>query len=127
MSDASRGVPRIERVDPLRFSLAFAAAAFVLWSMSAAGPSLEQLARGLPNIGNILSRMFPPDLERLDRILLALFQTFQMAVAGCIIGLVLSVPLGILAAEGISPHPAVGAGGGVGVGGRGGGGPRSWA
>ncbi len=72
-----------------------------------AGPSLDQLARGLPNIGNILSRMMPPDLSRIDRILAALFQTFQMAVAGCAIGLILSVPLGILAADGLSPHPAV--------------------
>jgi phosphonate transport system permease protein len=30
-----------------------------------------------------------------------------MAIAGCAIGLVLSVPLGILAAEGLSPHPAI--------------------
>ncbi len=89
--------PRIERINPIGFTLAVAAAAFVLWSLTAAGPSLDQLARGLPNIGNILSRMMPPDLSRIDRILAALFQTFQMAVAGCAIGLVLSVPLGILA------------------------------
>ncbi len=51
--------------------------------------------------------MFPPDLERIDRILLSLFQTFQMAIAGCVLGLILSVPLGILAAEGLSPHTAI--------------------
>jgi phosphonate transport system permease protein len=99
--------PRIQRVNPVAFSLSFAVAAFVIWSMTTAGPSLDQLARGLPNIGNILSRMFPPDFERIDRILWSLFQTFQMAIAGCAIGLVLSVPLGILAAEGLSPHPAI--------------------
>ncbi len=111
MTDVARGgpsmPPRIERINPIGFTLAVAAAAFVLWSLSAAGPSLDQLARGLPNIGNILSRMMPPDLSRIDRILAALFQTFQMAVAGCAIGLVLSVPLGILAADGLSPHPAI--------------------
>jgi phosphonate transport system permease protein len=100
-----RGAPRFERPDPLRFVLGVLALAFVVWSITSAGPSLDQLLRGLPNIGNILSRMFPPDVERLDRILSSLFQTFQMAVAGCAIGLVLSVPLAILAAEGLSPHP----------------------
>jgi phosphonate transport system permease protein len=99
--------PRLERPNALSFSLTVAAAAFVIWSLTAAGPSIEQLARGLPNIGNILGRMFPPDLSRFDRIVAALFQTFQMAVAGCAIGLVLSVPLGILAADGLSPHPWV--------------------
>lgn len=86
MTDVARGgpsmPPRIERINPIGFTLAVAAAAFVLWSLTAAGPSLDQLARGLPNIGNILSRMMPPDLSRIDRILAALFQTFQMAVAG---------------------------------------------
>lgn len=99
--------PRFERPNPVSFTLTVAVAAFVIWSLTAAGPNLEQLARGLPNIGNILSRMFPPDLERIDRILWSLFQTFQMAVAGCAIGLILSVPLGILAADKLSPHPAV--------------------
>ncbi len=104
----SRAVPpRLERVSPVTFTLGFVVVAFIVWSLTATGPSAEQLARGLPNIGNILSRMFPPDIERIDRILGALFQTFQMAVAGCAIGLVLSVPLGILAAEGLSPHPAI--------------------
>lgn len=102
--------PRVERTGALRFTLLVTLAAFVLWSITAAGPSPEQLARGLPNIGGILSRMFPPDPEGLDRILWSLFQTFQMAVAGCAIGLVLSVPLAVLAADGISPHPAVRAG-----------------
>jgi phosphonate transport system permease protein len=99
--------PRFERPNPISFTLTVAVAAFVIWSLTAAGPNLEQLARGLPNIGNILSRMFPPDLERIDRILWSLFQTFQMAVAGCAIGLILSVPLGILAADKLSPHPVV--------------------
>ncbi|MGL4242078.1 MAG: phosphonate ABC transporter, permease protein PhnE [Beijerinckiaceae bacterium] len=102
---AAPAPPRVERLNPVGFTLTFAAAAFVIWSLTAAGPSVEQLARGLPNIGNILGRMFPPDLARIDRILLSLFQTFQMAVAGCVLGLILSVPLGILAAEGLSPHP----------------------
>jgi phosphonate transport system permease protein len=99
--------PRFERPNPVSFTLTVAVAAFVIWSLTAAGPNLDQLARGLPNIGNILSRMFPPDLERIDRILWSLFQTFQMAVAGCAIGLILSVPLGILAADKLSPHPVV--------------------
>ncbi len=111
MTNPARGAcccsPRIERLNPIGVTLSVAAAAFVLWSLSApALPSTSSRA-GLPNIGNIVSRMIPPDLSRLDRILAALFQTFQMAVAGCVIGLVLSVPLGILAADGLSPHPMI--------------------
>jgi phosphonate transport system permease protein len=49
--------------------------------------------------------MFPPDLTRLDSILVSLAVTFQMAVSGCVLGLILSFPVAVLAAEGLSPHP----------------------
>ena len=75
------------------------ALAFVVWSFSATGLSLERLARGIPTMGGIIERMFPPNLDRLDRILASLLVTFQMAVAGCVLGLILSFPLAILAAD----------------------------
>jgi phosphonate transport system permease protein len=102
-----QGPDRFTRPGTLAFLAYLLVVSFVVWSLAAAGPSPEQLVRGLPNIGNILARMMPPDLERLDRILWSLFETFQMAVAGCVIGLVRSVPLAILAADGLSPHPVI--------------------
>lgn len=100
-------IPRLERPSAVVFTLSVLAAAFLLWSLSATGLSLDRLTRGLPAMGNILSRMMPPDLERLDRILWSLLATFQMAFAGAAIGLLLSVPIAILAADGLSPHPAL--------------------
>lgn len=58
-------------------------------------------------MGSILQRMFPPDLERLPQILWSLLVTFQMAVAGTVLGLLFSFPLAILATDGLSPHPVV--------------------
>jgi phosphonate transport system permease protein len=104
---AARSYPRFEQPSPLAFVLWVLALAFVVWSLSATGLSLDRLARGIPAMGGILERMFPPDPDRLDRILASLLVTFQMAVAGCVIGLILSFPLAILAADGISPHPIV--------------------
>jgi phosphonate transport system permease protein len=96
---------RFEQPSALAFLLWVIAIAFVVWSFSATGLSLERLARGIPTVGSILERMFPPNLDRLDRILAALLVTFQMAVAGCVLGLVLAFPLAIVAADGLSPHP----------------------
>jgi phosphonate transport system permease protein len=106
---APRGVDvaRFERMSALSFVLMFAAAAFVVWSFGSVGLSSERIARGIPAMGSILMRMMPPDLDRLPQILWQLLITFQMAVAGCVLGLVLSLPLAILAADGISPHPAL--------------------
>ncbi len=84
-----------------------AAVAFVVWSFAGAGLSLERLQRGIPALGNMLSRMFPPDVERLPQILWSLLVTFQMAVAGCVLGLILAFPVAVLAADNLSPHPAV--------------------
>jgi phosphonate transport system permease protein len=55
----------------------------------------------------MLVQMFPPDLTRLDRVLWKLIETLQMAVAGVVLGLVFALPLAILAADGLSPHPLV--------------------
>ena len=96
---------RLERPRILTFVLLIAAAAFVLSSFTTTGVSLEKLIRGLPALGRLGSQMFPPSTERLEAVFWSLLQTFQMAVAGTILGLALSLPLAILAAPSLSPHP----------------------
>ena len=60
---------RFERPSAVAFIAWVLVIAFVVWSFSATGLSLERLARGIPTIGGIIERMFPPNLERLDSIL----------------------------------------------------------
>lgn len=103
----ARGVPRFEAPSALGFTLAVTALAFVIWSFMSVGLSPERIARGIPALGGILSRMFPPEIERLPQILWSLLTTFQMAVAGAALGLVFAFPLAVLAADGLSPHPVV--------------------
>jgi phosphonate transport system permease protein len=79
----------------------------LIWSFLSVGLSWERIGRGIPALGSILQRMFPPDLERLPQILNSLLITFQMALAGCVLGLILAFPMAILAADGLSPHPVV--------------------
>ncbi len=104
--DAS-GVPRYQTPGALSFTMTVLAIAFVIWSLSSVGLSLERMQRGIPAMGSMVYRMLPPDLERLPQILWSLLVTFQMAVVGAVLGLILSFPLAILAADGLSPHPMV--------------------
>ena len=104
---ATKYCPRFEQPNAFAFILWVLAVAFIVWSFSSTGLSFERLARGVPAMGGILERMFPPAVDRLDRILASLLVTFQMAVAGCVLGLILAFPLAILAADGISPHPLI--------------------
>lgn len=99
--------PRFERPGPLAFLLYLLGLAFLVVSIQAVDLSLERLANGLPGIGRLLGQMFPPDIDRLSSVGAALLETFQMAVVGTAIGVVISLPLAVLATRGLSPHPAV--------------------
>jgi phosphonate transport system permease protein len=98
---------RFERPNPVGFILFVVALAFIIWSFQTSGLSFEQLERGVPAVIRVVGQMFPPDVTNLDRILWSLLTTFQMAIAGVVLGLILSLPIAILAAEGLSPHPLV--------------------
>lgn len=98
---------RVTAPTPLGFVLLVAAAAFLLVSIQHVDLSAERLIKGIPGIGRILDQMFPPDLSRLEPIGLALLETFQMAAVGTFLGVILSLPLAILSARGLSPHPLI--------------------
>jgi len=98
---------RFERPGILTFTIGCSALAFVLWSFQSSGFSLAQFDRGIPALIRVFSQMFPPNISDIERILWSLLVTFQMAVAGVVLGLILSLPIAIFAAEGLSPHPIV--------------------
>ncbi|CAN5777723.1 hypothetical protein BH23ACT12_BH23ACT12_24220 [soil metagenome] len=76
------------------------------WS---AGAKLDiaGLPEGVSRLREFIVMAVPPDLNRLGPILQALLVTFQMALLGTIIGVVLSVPLAVAAARNTSPHPGL--------------------
>lgn len=96
---------RFTRVSAFYFILWLVVAAFILATINHVAPSFEQLSEGGPRMVKLLKRMWPPNLEIrfLNRIGNRLFETFQIALAGASIGIVLSLPLAWLAAKGISP------------------------
>ncbi len=99
--------PRLERPGALGFLLWVTVLALVVASFRGVGFSAEEFVKGLPQMGRFVSGLFPPSLDRIEPVLWSLLETFQMAVAGTAIGVVLSVPFAILCARRLSPHPAV--------------------
>ncbi len=101
-------VPRIELKSPLEYIVWLLLLLIVVWSLQGTAPPLEGLAKGLARLfapSGMLAQMFPPDLSRLDRVIWKLVETLQMAIAGVVLGLAMALPLAILAADGLSPHP----------------------
>ncbi|SKA15656.1 phosphonate transport system permease protein [Enhydrobacter aerosaccus] len=66
-----------------------------------------KLAQGMPRVAGWLGQMLPPDTRDLPEVLAAAFETLAMATIGTLFALVAAVPLSLLAARNISPHPIV--------------------
>lgn len=97
----ARSPTRFERPSALAFVGYMAALAVIVWAAQGSGWSFSELAVGLPALGDFFSRAWPPSLDRIDSLSRALIETFQMAIVGTLAGVVLSLPLAILAAKGL--------------------------
>lgn len=105
---AAAGLPvRFERPGILAFLLWVAALALVITSFRGVGFSASEFVSGLPQMARFASGLFPPSFARIEPVLWSLLETFQMAIAGTVIGVLLSVPFAILSARRLSPHPIV--------------------
>lgn len=94
-----------------------------VWGAAGTGASLGELLAGLPNIWNFLVRLMPPQWVTdqvgigigswswgsvtIPEVLPYLVETIQMAIIGTSLAIVLSLPIGLLAARNVSPHPVV--------------------
>lgn len=106
MADRSLIAPdRWTGFSPFNFVLLVALGAMILASMGKVAPSPQQLAEGVPGMVNLVGRMLPPNTEPafLARIAIRILETFQIALVGAAIGIVLSLPVAWCAARGVSP------------------------
>ncbi len=103
MTDLPNTPARIERPSAIAF-LGYAAAVVILvWSFTGAGFSVEKVMSSPPRFADFLDRAFPPNLEprTLERLSWKMLETLQIALAGAALGVVLSLPVALLAARGL--------------------------
>jgi phosphonate transport system permease protein len=102
------GMPsRFERPGRVAFILYVIGIAFFVLSIEGAEMSVSALITGLPNMGRMVADMLPPSPDRLVAVGWALLETFEMALVGTAIGVLLSLPFGIFATRGLTPSPAL--------------------
>ncbi len=99
------------------------------WALNGSHANPVSLIEGVPHIADFVTRLFPPKWDMqptplampaplqgvmgdhltltIPLVLPYIVETLQMAIVGTIVGVFLSLPLGLLAARNISPHPAV--------------------
>ncbi|MEM9798114.1 MAG: phosphonate ABC transporter, permease protein PhnE [Pseudomonadota bacterium] len=97
--------PRLPRVSALSFVLWTGVAAVILASITQVAPSPARLADGVPRVGSLLERMWPPETDPafLARMGWRLVETLQIALAGTVLGVILSLPIAWIAARGVTP------------------------
>ena len=64
----------------------------------------ERLSEGLPAIGVVGSEMIPPDFTRWQQWIQPMIDTIAMSVAGTTLAVLLSLPIGFLAAKNTTPN-----------------------
>jgi phosphonate transport system permease protein len=105
LSAIERG--RLERAVSMpktRFLMGIPVAVILLvWSFNGAEFNFAKLGEGTVNMGEFLSRLFPPTFDKFDIIVELLIETFQMAIVGTVLGAVLSLFVAFAAASNISP------------------------
>ena len=67
----------------------------------------QRMLEGIPSIGILFIEMIPPNFNEYDKWIGPLIDTFVMSIAGTAFALILSFPLGLLAASNTSPHKIV--------------------
>ena len=88
-----------------RFLLGIPVALIVLgWSFVGAEFNFAKLGEGTVNMGEFLSRLFPPDFSKFGTIVALLVETLQMAIVGTVLGAVLSLLVAFTAASNIAPR-----------------------
>jgi phosphonate transport system permease protein len=65
--------------------------------------SAERLAFGMKQGARFLSRMFPPDVSKMDILWAGMRESLQIAVLATVAGVALSLPIGLLAARNLMP------------------------
>lgn len=99
---------RFQRPSPFAFALLVGVGALLIhgWTTGARIDPTKFLT-GSQRLGQFLQQAFPPDLTRIEAIGKALLVTFEMALLGTIVGAILSLPLGLMAARNTTPHRLV--------------------
>ncbi|WP_243228672.1 phosphonate ABC transporter, permease protein PhnE [Microbacterium sp. CIAB417] len=98
---------RLERafsIPRTRFLIGIPVAIIVLlWSAGGVDFDFVKLGEGAVNMGEFLSRLFPPDFSKIGVILALLLETLQMAIIATVLGAVLSLIVAFGAASNLAP------------------------
>lgn len=78
---------------------------YMVYALSQLNFSWPRFVSGLDRGAHLLARMFPPDMSKGDILWTGMVESMQMAVLASVLGIVISLPLGLLGARNLMPQP----------------------
>jgi phosphonate transport system permease protein len=80
-------------------------AIYVIWAAGQLDVTWARLVDGLANAQKFLGRMFPPNFApaKIEMIVKGLTESIQIAIIATVLGIVLSLPIGLMAARNLMP------------------------
>lgn len=107
MKETKLADSRFRSISALQFVLWVTIGAIIIASITEVSPSPQRIVDGIPRIGKLLDRMLPPETDPsfLVRMAWRLVETIQIAIAGTVLGVLLSLPIAWFSARGVTPVP----------------------
>lgn len=108
MTTTTHSTPgRFHAFSATKFALIVAGFALIYAAFNGIDFTLDTFLKAGPRISRLLSQMWPLDFSSVNSLLKQLWITFLMAICGTFLGIVISLPLVLLAARNLTPHPIV--------------------
>jgi phosphonate transport system permease protein len=88
-------------------------AAFLVWNAVSLQVDPSRVARGFARFGALAAKAFPPSFERAGILASGVLESIEMATLSTLLGVVLGIPVAVLAARNVVPLPVYAGGRGV--------------
>jgi phosphonate transport system permease protein len=82
-----------------------AVVALLVWNVLSLEVDPARVARGLSRLGTVSSKAFPPNFERPALLATGVWESIEMATLATVSGVVLGIPVAVLAARNVVPRP----------------------
>jgi len=87
--------------------------AFLLWNALSLHVDAARVVRGLSRAGIVFGRAFPPDFGRWELLVEGVVESLQMATLSTALGVLIGIPIAVMAARNFAPLPVYAVGRGI--------------
>ena len=86
---------------------------FLAWNVVSLDVDPARVARGLGRLATVAAKAFPPDFSRASLLATGVIESVEIATLSTILGVVLAIPVAVLAARNVVPLPVYASGRGM--------------